>query len=250
VIERSSQNPKPADASPVVMPRLSDVMEEGTIIGWLVASGAAVEEGEPLVEIETDKATLTYDAPASGIVTLIESEGTTVKVGSLIAYIGTGIVSTAAVAPHQEAGHHASVADQTAADQPSGQVERPASVIASPVARRLAAEHNVDLQTVTGTGPNNRITRSDVEAALGRQSAPAVFGDEAAAAQAPVDSAKGQTRREPLTRAQAVIARRMSESRATIPDFVVQVEVDIARSRTPARRSGTAPTSRRPTTTP
>ena len=113
----------------IVMPRLSDSMEEGTIVQWLVRTGDHVDEGQPLVEVETDKATVVYEAQAAGsVLELRASEGESVRVGALIALVGEPAASVEVVVP--------------AAPRPK----------ASPLARRVAAERGVDLSAVAGSG--------------------------------------------------------------------------------------------------
>jgi pyruvate dehydrogenase E2 component (dihydrolipoamide acetyltransferase) len=122
----------------VVMPRLSDSMEEGTIVRWLKQDGENVTQGEPLAEVETDKATVTFDADADGTLRILVGEGETVPIGKPIAEIGD------AATPEREANGRAK---------------------ASPLARRLARESGVDLSLLTGSGPGGRIIKSDVTAA-------------------------------------------------------------------------------------
>ena len=208
------------------MPRLSDSMEEGTILKWLVEPGATVKRGQELVEIETDKATMTYEADADGAVELVAAEGDTLPIGALIARIGEG----SATPPAPSAGNGAAVEkpapvpvpvpapSASAPSEPLG--DRPK---ASPLARRLAREQNVDLAALHGTGPGGRIVRADVEAAKG---APAPAPTPAPAAGAP-ETAKGAVTTVELTRTQQVVARRMAESKATVPDFTLTVEVDM-----------------------
>ena len=116
----------------IVMPHLSDSMEEGTIVQWLVAKGDAVTEGQEIVEVETDKATVTYESELNGIVLALNAAvGDTVAVGAVIAVVGDG--------------------------------DGRRRVKASPLARRIAAELGVDLATLAGSGPHGRVIRSDVE---------------------------------------------------------------------------------------
>jgi pyruvate dehydrogenase E2 component (dihydrolipoamide acetyltransferase) len=175
----------------IVMPRLSDSMEEGTIVQWLVRAGDHVDEGQPLVEVETDKATVVYEAQAAGsVLELRASEGESVRVGALIALVGEPGASVEVVAQ--------------GAPRPK----------ASPLARRVAAERGVDLSAVAGSGPQGRVIRADVDAAAASTSAPAA-----------ANGAKGASTVQPLTRSRQMIARRMAESRATIPDIELRAEV-------------------------
>ncbi len=179
----------------ITLPRLSDSMEEGTILNWLKADGDTVATGEELVEIETDKATITYEAPTDGTLAIVAAAGETLPVGAPIARIGA------------EAG---------VASAP------PALAVATPIARRLAGVHGIDLATLSGSGPRGRITRADVAAAAGLAVAP----EPAAPAPAPAGpppAADVEIRE--LTRLQLVIARRMTEAKATVPEFHVQTEV-------------------------
>ena len=192
-------------ATGVPMPRLSDSMEEGTIVRWLVADGAEVDRGEEIVEIETDKATMAFEAPASGRLRIVAGAEATVAVGEPIARIGDGADEEAPAAPAVAA-----------------TAERPR---VSPVARRLAAERGIDLAAVTGSGPGGRILKEDVLAAA----APAVPAPAAPPSEvATVTGARGAARREEPTRAQAIVARRMAEARATVPEFPVAIEVEFS----------------------
>ena len=190
----------------IVMPHLSDSMEEGTIVQWFIAEGDAVSEGQPLVEVETDKATVTYEAELSGtVLTINAAVGDSIAVGGVIALVGDR--------------------------KSSGRVK------ASPLARRVAAELGVDLATLVGSGPGGRVIRADVErsgaadversgtASVERSSAPDV---EPSGAPAPSPgSARGDTTRTRPTRLQETVARRMAESRSTVPDFELRCEVDM-----------------------
>jgi pyruvate dehydrogenase E2 component (dihydrolipoamide acetyltransferase) len=179
----------------VVMPRLSDSMEEGTIVRWLKRDGDDVTQGEPLAEVETDKATVTFDADAAGTLRILVAEGETVPIGGVIARIGGAVKP---VAPR--AGN------------------RPDRVRASPLARRMARESGTDLTAVTGTGPGGRIIKADLEGAAEPpppEPATAIRGN------------KGAVTIQQLSRTQVQIAQRMAESKATIPDFTLQAEVDM-----------------------
>jgi pyruvate dehydrogenase E2 component (dihydrolipoamide acetyltransferase) len=196
----------------MVMPRLSDTMEEGTILRWLKADGEYVKRGEELVEIETDKANMTYESDQEGTLQILAREGDTLAVGQTIAHIGAGNGGEVPAAVSQPAQVKPTKAPGRA--EPAQQ-ER---LKASPVARRVAKENDVDLQTLSGTGPGGRIVRADVEAAkapAAAQPAPAVEG------------AKGETTVQELSRTQRTIARRMAESKATIPDFTLNMDVDM-----------------------
>jgi pyruvate dehydrogenase E2 component (dihydrolipoamide acetyltransferase) len=236
----------------IVMPRLSDSMEEGTILKWLKADGDEISRGEPLAEIETDKATLTYESDAGGVLTIVAAAGETLPIGSVIARLDGGSNGGGAVqAPRAPAPAPEPVAARafppgpTAAPAPA-----PASgrVKASPLARRMAREQGVDLQRVEGSGPGGRIVKADVERAALAPAAPApASGPAIAAAPAPAvaaeratppppppppapaetGTAKGAVTVQELTRTQQVIARRMAESKATVPEFTLRSEIDM-----------------------
>jgi pyruvate dehydrogenase E2 component (dihydrolipoamide acetyltransferase) len=219
----------------IVMPRLSDSMEEGTIVRWLVEDGQEVKTGEEIVEIETDKATMSYEADADGALRIVAAEGDTLPIGAVIASIG-GDGAAPAPAP--------TVADAAPAPEPApsgaetaGGADAPATVEvpapgattdggrakASPVARRLAREHGIDLATVRGTGPGGRVTKADVEAATGGPATPPGAPTPAAMPA----GAKGEVAVQELSRVQGVIARRMAESKATVPEFTLTATIDM-----------------------
>jgi pyruvate dehydrogenase E2 component (dihydrolipoamide acetyltransferase) len=165
----------------IVMPRLSDSMEEGTIVSWLVADGDTVEQGQPLAEIETDKATVAYEADAAGMIVIRVPEGATVAVGVVIAVIGqagsaappdpaamAGARNPAVVPAPPDPAVVAAPPDPVSVaatpDAPDAPASRPK---ASPLARRIAAEQGVNLAALAGSGPAGRIIRADVERAAG-----------------------------------------------------------------------------------
>jgi pyruvate dehydrogenase E2 component (dihydrolipoamide acetyltransferase) len=246
----------------VAMPRLSDSMEEGTILKWLKSDGDEVSRGDEIVEIETDKANMTYEADQDGTLTIVAQEGDTLAVGETIARIGEGGESAAAAPAASEAsaggedgGGEAETATATAeappqepaAPTPAPEPREPSEggngrIKASPVARRMARELGLDIAGLQGTGPGGRIVKADVEAASKGDGAPAEAPAEAPAAPEPEPEApkpppavvsgdaqtgKGETTTQDLTRLQQTVARRMAESKATAPDFVLNVDVDM-----------------------
>ncbi|MGN6869528.1 MAG: dihydrolipoamide acetyltransferase family protein [Solirubrobacteraceae bacterium] len=206
----------------VVMPRLSDSMEEGTIVRWLKQDGERVSEGEPLAEVETDKATVTFDADADGTLRILVGEGETVPIGRPIARIGEAAPADPAPAPAQRdaapAQRDAAPAQRGAA--PAQRVAAPAGreangrLKASPLARRLARESGVELSQLSGSGPGGRIVKADVTAAV-------------PTAPQPTRGNKGAVTIHQPSRVQTQIAQRMAESKATIPDFTLRAEVDM-----------------------
>src|SRR3954447_16787899 len=232
-------------ASDITMPRLSDSMEEGTILKWLVSEGDEVERGQEIAEIETDKANMMYEADTSGtVLEIVVQEGATVPLGELIARIGEAgekAESRKQKAESEDADADAD-AEKTAPEpkkqpQPSsnGAGER---VKASPVARRMAEERGIDLGSIQGSGPGGRVVKADVEAA-GDGAQPAEKEETPEEAPAEVEAApqapqpagdagpKGDMQVQELTRLQRTVSRRMAESKATAPDFALEVEIDM-----------------------
>lgn len=235
----------------VAMPKLSESMEQGMIISWFKSNGDAVAVGDELVEIETDKATVAYAAEIAGVLEIVVPVGSVAQVGEPIARIGA--VGTASVpdgrqpvstAATEAAGNGAgggdaeAVATPVLAESPKASVA-PASnghssdVKATPLARRVAAAHGIVLDSVHGTGPLGRVTRADVLKQAGvavpapqrtHAPAPSVPSVPAVSRESSTPSSAG-SRRQELSRLQQVIARRMSEAKATIPHFQVQTEV-------------------------
>ncbi len=243
------------------MPALSPTMEEGTLAKWLVKVGDSVSSGDLLAEIETDKATMEFEAVDEGIVTeILVAEGTDgVKVGTVIALI-TGEDEdqkpAAKTAPAAEPAKAAPVAEPPAAPSATSSatpapaaalsaalVKSPAPqsgerIIASPLAKRLAADMGIDLAGVKGTGPNGRIVKADIEnMASGDTSAaktvsaePAEAPVAAAAAPAPAPAAAiadGSIPHEviKLSNMRKTIARRLTESKQTVPHIYLTVDV-------------------------
>jgi pyruvate dehydrogenase E2 component (dihydrolipoamide acetyltransferase) len=271
----------------ITMPRLSDSMEEGTILKWLKSDGDEVSEGDELAEIETDKATMTYEADAAGVLEIVAEEGQTLAIGEVIAKLkGEGDESSSddedeepsadeespdedeeesgKEEPEEEPSEdEESDEDEEPDEDEDGDAEEPDEdedepeepeesdedeepapepkaggdgerVIASPIARRLARERGVDLGSLHGTGPGGRIVKADVEGAPTsasdegeppeQEEAPEA---EPAGTVAERGTAKGDVVIQEPSRLQGVIARRMAESKATIPDFVIRMDVDM-----------------------
>jgi pyruvate dehydrogenase E2 component (dihydrolipoamide acetyltransferase) len=257
----------------VVMPRLSDSMEEGTILRWLKNVGDEVKRGEELVEIETDKANMTYEVTDEGtLIEIVAQEGDTLPIGEVIARVGdpaevkgdgrpapppaerTREPEPAAPGPEPAAPGPAPPAPEPAPEQAPARAAAPAAVRApsasadgrvkaSPVARRMASELGVELGGIQGSGPGGRIVKADVEAAAHGAPTPRT---EAAAPRAPApraaappaappregpptpETAKGEVEVVTLNRLQQTVARRMSESKATVPHFYLQMEIDMS----------------------
>jgi pyruvate dehydrogenase E2 component (dihydrolipoamide acetyltransferase) len=231
----------------IVMPRLSDSMEEGVVLKWLKQVGDEVAIGDELVEIETDKANMAYESDVAGTLTeILAPEGETLAIGSPIAIVGDAGEAPAkddkGPAP-QAAGPVAAgdppLAAVAKASSPTGPPTAPPAaqggrVKASPLARRIAKDQGVDLAELKGSGPGGRIVKADVESARAEvpvASVPqqAVVGaDATGTAGSSGETAKGQTTVQEPTRLQQVVARRMSESKATAPHFYLQTEIDMS----------------------
>ncbi len=241
--------------TPIKMPALSPTMEEGTLAKWLVKEGDTVSAGDIMAEIETDKATMEFEAVDEGVIAKIEvAEGTEgVKVGTVIALLaGEGEDASApaqAEKPSPLQGRGLGEGDskpaltQAPAPSPSPSAGKPAPssppargegrVIASPLARRIAAEKGIDLAGVKGSGPNGRIVKADVEGArvpaqaetssVGAQptEAPASAGAQPAKAQ---DFGIPHTRQK-LTSMRKTIARRLTESKQQVPHIYLTVDI-------------------------
>ena len=229
----------------IKMPALSPTMEEGTLAKWLVKEGDTVSSGDILAEIETDKATMEFEAVDEGtIAKLTVAEGTDgVKVGTVIALLAeegedAGAVSAKGAAPKQEAPAPAAKAPEAepakpapvakaAAPAPAQSGER---VKASPLARRIATQKGVDLASVAGSGPNGRIVRADVEnaqpgaasAAAATAAAPAKPAAPAQVPDIPHETAK-------LSNMRKTIARRLTESKQQVPHIYLTVDVRLDR---------------------
>jgi pyruvate dehydrogenase E2 component (dihydrolipoyllysine-residue acetyltransferase) len=224
-------------AGELTMPKLSDSTADAVIIKWLKASGEEFRRGEPLLEVETDKATVVYEAETDGTLeAILVPEGGTASVGQAIATLAGGTRAKsveAAATPSAAATVEApapSVAPVTNGGAATG--TRPN---ASPVARRTALELGLSLHDVAGSGPGGRITGDDV-----RRAAPSV--PRAPAPSAPAGDRGEVTVVEP-TPTQGTIARRMAESAATIPVFTVSADADVSQivaQRRNARGDGAA----------
>jgi pyruvate dehydrogenase E2 component (dihydrolipoamide acetyltransferase) len=254
----------------IVMPRLSDSMEEGTILTWIKSVGDPVEVGEELVEIETDKANMVFESDAAGtLIEIVAGEGDTLPIGDVIARVGeAGEVGGDGEPAESEAGggdgggppsgsprvraadsppedsaapapEDASPArstseaveeDEGSSTQPRATSEGDGRVKASPLARRIAGERGVDISALSGSGPGGRIIKADVEAAAGADIAAAPAAPAAAAATPPSpETAKGAVEVVEPTKLQQTVARRMAESKATVPHFYLSAQVDMSR---------------------
>lgn len=214
------------------MPRLSDSMEEATVLRWLKQQGDEVRKGEPIVEVETDKATIVYESELDGVLEeIVVGAGETAVLGAVIARVRVeGAARVPRPSPVQPAAPAAAPAAPAARTSASGRRHR-----ATPVARRLAAELGVSLDGVAGTGPGGRIVHSDVRVAAGG-------GQRAGSTRQP--GGRGTVEEIALTSTQRTIAERMSRSRSEIPEFTLEAEIDMesaARMRDDLREAGGEP---------
>ena len=251
--------PAPTPAAPaasgaetaIVLPALGESVTEGTITRWLKAVGDSVQADEPLLEVSTDKVDTEIPAPASGVLVAISAaEDSTVPVGSELGRIASSVPSAAPSAPTPPPAPAPTPAAPTPAAAPPAPAPTQAPTAAEPAAnsdayvtplvRRLAASHGVDLATVTGTGVGGRIRKSDVLAAAGQSTpapaptpvpavaaAPPAAKSAAPAPQAATSELRGRT--EKMSRLRAVIAERMVESLQTSAQLTTVVEVDVTR---------------------
>ena len=230
----------------VQMPKLSDTMTEGTLVSWKKKKGDKVSAGEVIAEIETDKATMEWESPEDGTLTEIYvEEGGKVNVGDKIAFIGgegeeaqkkeekkepekkeeKSEEKTEKPAPAEK--KEKETAPPQEKKKPPARTEE-ARVKASPVARRVAAELGVDLASVKGTGPEGRVTETDVRAAAKSVAAVADRGG-AKPQPKPVPSIKaGESARIQLSGMRKIIAQRLVESLGPIPHFYLTIEINAA----------------------
>ena len=225
----------------ILMPALSPTMTEGTLAKWLVSEGDDVNSGDVIAEIETDKATMEIEAVEEGKVgKILVGEGTEgVKVNELIALLledgedaGAleGIAAAAAVTPAPEPEAPAAPAAPVlvaTAPTPAAPAAAPGNrIFASPLARRMAQQAGLELSNVTGSGPNGRIVKRDIEAALA--SGPPAPAAAPAAAPAPMPAGvEPAFDFEPASTMRKVIAQRLTESKQTVPHFYLTVDCEI-----------------------
>jgi pyruvate dehydrogenase E2 component (dihydrolipoamide acetyltransferase) len=215
-------------ATQIMMPKLSDTMEEGVILKWLRKEGERVKQGEILVEIESDKADMELEAYDSGVLRkIVVPEGGRAPIGGLIAVIGepdedisallSTIASPATVKVKEAQAPTASEAKTASLPAPAQPTD--GKTKASPLARRLAGERKIDLSRIPGTGPQGRVIKRDLE---GVAAVKAPFSTAAAQPIVP-----GTTQDIELSPIRKTIAKRMTESKTTAPHFYVTIEVDM-----------------------
>ena len=220
-------------ASEVILPRLGQGMESGTIVRWLKSEGDQVEKGDPLYELDTDKVTQEVEAEASGVLLkILVSEGE-VPVGTAVAYVGEAGEEVSAAAAEPEAAEAGTGTEprqeETAREEVPVPEVRAASpttnggrIKASPLARRIARERGIDLTALAGTGPEGRIVAEDVERTeVAPSAAPAPA---AAPAAAPAEAERVE-----LTSLRRTIARRLTEA-WSVPAFQISMSADMTKA--------------------
>jgi pyruvate dehydrogenase E2 component (dihydrolipoyllysine-residue acetyltransferase) len=215
-------------ATEVILPRLGQGMESGTIVRWLKSEGEPVEKGEPLFELDTDKVTQEVEAEAAGVLLKIAVSEGEVPVGQTVAFIGEqgeDVPEVAAAPPPVVAEAPSNSLLQAKEEQvPAAAASGNGRIKASPLARRLARERGIDLAALHGTGPEGRIVAEDVEGA--EAGAPAAAPASNRLLQTPVPA--GEVERVPLTNIRKTIARRLTEA-WQIPVFQLQTSADMTR---------------------
>jgi len=257
----------------IVMPKLSDTMEEGKILKWLKNVGDKIEIGDIIAEVETDKADMEMEALDAGVLAELRvQEGEAAPVGAVIAVLsvdGAG-VAPAVPRPKEEvekppvvapppARREVQEAEKPAPEPLRAQAVQPASpperrvrelresrprresqeatgdgerVVASPLVKRMAEEHHIDLRQIEGSGPGGRIIKQDIEAHLSKSPAPASAPTVQAALSTPVQTVTPASARtvgkEPFSRMRATIAKRMADSMREVPHFYVTCEIDMS----------------------
>ena len=233
-------------ATEVIMPRMSDTMEEGKILKWLKKVGDRIEVGDIIAEVETDKADMEMEALDDGFLTEIRAqEGESVPVGGVIALLGEEAeVGVAPTPPARTASPSVPTppaerrADAKASPPAAKKVRKireaapkkpPARkknerILASPIVRKIAAERGIELAKVRGSGPGGRIIKQDLE---GAEAIPVAAELKTSPASSPV-SATPTGRVEPFSRMRATIAKRMADSMREAPHFYVTAEIDMS----------------------
>lgn len=242
----------------VEMPKMTDTMEEGVLVAWMVEEGEAISAGDVIAQVETDKATMDVEAYDDGVLLKkVAAEGDALPIGGLIAVLGKAGEDVASVLAQYEQGGDGAVpapapdaqpdvAAQASASTPSGDgapVEAGGRVKASPLARKLAVDHGLDLRTVRGSGPEGRIIKRDIEAMLAGEAvaspppapvaAPAPVSTPAPAPRPAMPVASGEERGYAsvrISQMRKTIARRLAESKYTAPHFYLTIDVKMERA--------------------
>jgi len=208
----------------VIMPKMGDAMTEGKVLTWRKKVGDQVSKGEPIAEIETDKVNVDIEAEEAGaLLDIVVQEGQSAPVGAKIAVIGAPGTKVERRAEVSAAAKPTTVASPTRPAAPAADAGR---LKASPLAKRMAEERGVDLSGITGTGPDGRVTKEDVEAFLASRTATAPTAPAVPAAAPGRGAPEGPDYvDETPSRMRSTIARRMVESKQQVPHFYITAEV-------------------------
>ena len=223
----------------VILPKVDMDMATGRISKWLVAEGSVVKQGDPIFEIETDKAAMEVEAPDSGTLSnIIAHEGTEVPVGEPVAWIYAA--GEAVVAPQKQAAVETVVQTSVAAPQPQASVsvapvaQSSGDIRATPLAKRLARENGIALSTIQGSGPHGRIVSADVEDVIAARSTPSSVSEKVPVVNATEQDARtrayfdpGSFEEVPHDSMRKTIARRLLEAKQTIPHFYVSADCEL-----------------------
>ena len=226
--------PKPTIAMPIAveMPKMTDTMQDGVLVAWMVEEGEAIAAGDVIAQVETDKATMDVEAYDDGVLLKrVAEEGDSLPIGGLIAVLGE---------PGEDAAELLAQYAKSNGAEPKAVEEAPAdaaapdtrSVKASPLARRMATDHGLDLSALKGTGPEGRIIKRDIEAAVARpqpvETEPAAPSRREARLRTVGAVRTFETTR--ISSMRKTIARRLSESKFTSPHFYLVVDVAMERA--------------------
>jgi len=238
-------------AIPVEMPKMSDTMEEGVLVAWMAEEGESVSAGDVIAQVETDKATMDLEVYDDGVLLKrVIGEGDAVPIGGLIAILGNAGEDVSAILAKYVGGDGKAESTSSAASAPAEPAPSPvltetsapiasgdgaSSAVqsepvaagrlkASPLAKRIAREHSIDLQTVRGSGPEGRIVRRDVEEVMAK--APEVVVQTPSVA-SPAVAEGGSYEAIRISQMRKTISKRLSQSKFTAPHFYLTVDVEM-----------------------
>lgn len=235
-------------ANKILMPKLSPTMEEGQIARWLKTEGDEIEANETILEVDTDKATMEMTSLEAGtLLKILVPAGDNAKLGQTIGIIGTKgedfstllseVSSQQSAISSQQGETNGQAVKAEEAEKPAPVIETPKTeaqspkpdngrLIVSPIAARMASENNIDLKNINGTGPNGRIIKRDIEAAMSGQQT-AISGQTKPAFQAATVVGASAFRDENTSKMRQVIASRLAESIGPIPTFYLTIEIEM-----------------------
>ncbi|MEQ8266927.1 MAG: 2-oxoglutarate dehydrogenase complex dihydrolipoyllysine-residue succinyltransferase [Parvibaculum sp.] len=217
-------------ATEIRVPALGESVTEATVAQWFKKPGDTVAVDEPLVELETDKVTVEVPAPAAGVLSeIIAKDGETVEVGALLGEIGEGSGKAAAPAAKKEEPKKAEAKPEPKKEEPKKEAAKPADASPSPAVRRVAAENDLDVSKIEGTGKGGRVTKEDAETAAQSKGEPKSEARAPAPVQAPAARPDNAAREErvKMTRLRKTIATRLKEAQNTAAMLTTFNEVDL-----------------------